>query len=63
MRCPLDLQKHRYLQPVRVCVNPGKHAHLQHFGKPHDFNHQIGADIAGPDDRHLGFFRHQIFSP
>jgi hypothetical protein len=29
-------------------------AALKHIGRPHDLDHQIGADVARPDHRDLG---------
>ncbi len=40
-------------QVVGGRVDAGHRDHLQAVGQPQHLDHQIGADVAGPDDRHL----------
>src|SRR5690606_13331534 len=43
-------------QTVGRGIDTDHRAHFQEPGMPHDLDHQIGADIARPDDRDLGAF-------
>src|ERR1700739_2672043 len=44
----------RRRQWVGVGVDADQPRHFQVFGRPQDLEHQVGADVAGADDGHLG---------
>ena len=39
------------LQPVAFGIDADKGAHFQHVGRADDLDHQVGADVTGPDNR------------
>src|SRR6185295_3096290 len=49
-----DPHPSRPRQPVRGGVDAHHGAHLEVLGGPEDLDHQVGADVPGTDDGHLG---------
>ena len=50
LMCRLHTHFGRIHQTVAARIDADECAHFQDVGMPHDFNHQIGADVSGADD-------------